>query len=449
MARKRVMMIFYPECSAFVEAIEDLSTFITKWGDCDVIPYQNICTEAELAQKIEECSNGHFICIILSEHINMVYEILTHGENLPNDSDLQTQFIFEFLKNIHSKGKQKTVVSFFPVQLDNVLLKDEKILTITEKAGTKLETSKANLIHIFQLFHKIHDNEFSVAAFQESMATGNEQMTKLLKSIQNLPKGLVTGDKLDNSNVQLLAARRDTLMSDSENMLPEDLFQEGNNNIAQKNLTSKLCDKQLDTLKWTEEQNRLLSGNIEIKWSPSHPYTKNGIDPQVGYQPIKTTECDLDLSCTCDRSCSENDDLFTVGYPKQNEAPMGPITFSCEKPMKMPLHRQYQNSDSHLRLKESFGNSDSQKRLKESFGNRIRYCRRGKKSTLHGGIGFDSLRDDMVYPASKADGLLEEGYFIPPDSDIESDTQSMLLENINRRYAENTQQCQSMLEEKW
>ena len=432
MTKKRVMMIFYPESSAFVEAIEDLSAFITKWGDCDVVPYQNICTEAELAQKIEECCNDHFICIVLSEHINMVYEILTHGENLPLDSDLQTHFIFEFLKKVHSEGKQKTVVSFFPIQLDNMLLKEDKLLTITENVGTKVETSKANLIHIFQLFHKIHDNEFSVAAFQESMTTGNEQMTKLLKSIQNLPKGLVTGDKLDNSNVQVVSGRREIVMSDSENLLSGDLLMEGNNNIAQVNMPSKLGDKHLDTLKWTEEQNRLLSGKTEIKWSPGHPFSKDGMDPQVGYEPIKTTECDLDLSCTCDRSCSENEDLFTVGYTKQNEATKVNIPFSCDKPMKLmtPL-RPYQNSDNHLRMKES-------------FGNRIGYCRRGKRS-LHGGKSFGGLRDDVIYPASKVDSVLdEEGEFIPPDSDTESDTQSMLLENINRRYAENTQQLQNV-----
>ena len=434
MTKKKVMMVFYPESSVFVEAVKDLSALISRWGDCDVVAYQNMCTEEEqLLPKIDKCCNDHFLCIVLSEHINMIYEILNHGENLPLDSDLHTCFIFELLKKIHSEGKQKTVVSFFPVQLDNLLLKEEKILTITEKAGTKLETCKANLIHIFQLFHKIHDNEFSVAAFQESMTGGNEQMTKLLKTVQNLPRGLVTGDKLDNSNIQVIPRHQEPVLSDSENLLSGRLLLEGNNNIAQKNLPSKLCDKHLDTFKWTEEQNRLKSGKTAIKWASDTSYLpslKNGMDPQVGYEPIKTMECDLDLTCTCDRSCSENDDIFTVGYSKPNEAPQGKIPFLCDKPVKMTTHSSHKNSVNHLRMKDT-------------FGSRMGYCRQGKASSLRGSKGFGGLRDDGVYRASKADSLLdEEGEFIPPDSDTESDTQSILLENINLRYAENTRQLQ-------
>ena len=408
--KKKVVMIFYPESKAFIKAVEDLSNLVSTWGDCEVTANQNMLTNSlELQQKLNECCDGQFVCIILSEHINMIYEILRHGEDLPNDSDLQIQFIFELVKKIHSEGKQKTFVSFFPVQLENLLLKEEKILQLTETAGTRLEACKANLKHIYQLFCKIQDNQFSSKAFQDSLNGGNEQMKELLESIQKLPKGIITGDKLDNSNIQVTTSQQGPIVSHCE---PENLSS---------HLPSKLCEKHLETLKWTEEQNRLKNGHTQVKWTPDF---STQTFPKVMFEPVRNT--DSDLTCTCDRSCDDNDALYSGAYSRlHEEAPKGNICFSDEKSRKTAVYRPFKNSDSHFRVQDNFENQ------KDRNG----FCRPGKLSS-RSNKPFRGLGDDSVYP--KPDGMPEEsGEFLAPDSDSESDTASMLFENINRRYFEN------------
>ena len=402
--KKQVILIFYPESIDFVKAVEDLSAFVKRWGNCDVMASQNMCMDDTLLQQtVNEYCNGQFISIILSEHINMIYEILNHGDNLPTNTDLQARFIFELLKKVHSEGKQKTIISFFPVQLENLLLKEEKILTVTEVERTRANTNKANLKHIYQLFQRIHDNQFSIATFKESVAAGNEQMKELLDSIQKLPRGIITGDKLDNSNIPAIPDKQQVSS-------PGNYLTVGNNNMNQ----HETCEKHLKTLEWAEEPKWLQNGHAHIKWpSSGYPCEQNGTSPSVKYHPVRNTKCDL--TCTCDQSCEDNDTVFGNGHCRHGLNQPRNISFAGEKSIKKPKHGSYKSSRNGL-CRPAEGLSTSNKVLK-------------------------SLRDDTVFPA--ADGMLQDEVdFIPPDSDLDddSDSASMYFEQINKRYFETIKQ---------
>ena len=414
--KKQVVLIFYPESTAFVKAIEDFAAFVKRWGNCDVKANPSMCVDDTLLQEmVTECCTGQFIGIVLSEHINMVYEILNHGEILPLDSDLQTRFIFELLKKVHSEGKQKTIISFFPVQVENLLLKEEKILTLTEMERTRPNAQKVNLKHIYQMFQRIHDNQFSIGAFKESVAAGNEQMRELLESIDKLPKGLITGDKLDNSNIQAFPDIQ--LSSLSENISGSRYSDSGNNNMDQSHGSRKLSEKHLQTLEWAEEQKHLKNGHAQIKLpSFDHHCQQNGMSPSVLYQPMRNSRCEQ--TCTCDESCDENEAVLDKGYSKLREAQPRNIYHVGENPTTKSRYGSYKNSQNGV-------------------------CHTGDILAVEKkNVTF--VRDDAVFP--KDSSLLEDdGEFLPPDSESEDDSASMLFVKINQRYEDSIRQQTSHL----